>query len=1517
MKKRIILVLVILLAVGAVVGGVAIYLKRNTGPKLLARTELAIRASKYDRALSLATDYTQRYPDDWQGHYIRGRAFMLLGRFADARQPLQKVTELSPSHAAGWIMLADTYALPARKALSDQRTLDQPTVLRKAIEDLQQAGQTVLLAKTATGKDALDIQEYVGLNHLYMASAHENLAKRLEKEADLAKTAGSQSVQNQKRQDANSESAASKQAYQQARDTLTELVRQEASRDTAASELVSMCIRRGDTVALEAVRKIILAVDEAKRPPMATSMLTMWELRSTAAGTGQGAWKAKLEQAAKALDQLLTRNPNHERLLLDRAEVALMQSDANTAADLCQRILKTNARHGPARLCEARVLILRGKLTEAETKLFELVTDFRRWDMAQLAYGQVLASLGKKEPARKAMLEVVSINPANVEARRALVEWSLRDGRYREAYDHAKILYEARPTDIQALLLLAQAAREAKEPDLAKAALSETRQKYSSKPEFLMAVAEGYDFLRDSKQAFQVAEQAAGTPSQTEEGRFARARAMLRTNRLTEAEALLESLVAEQPQSARAQSALAQSQWQNRRRMDALEHFRKAAALEDQNVTYRMQLAQALLDVGLLEESLQECRRILDLDPGNPSALLLISQAKVIRGEDLGADPQPAKAGPAGASGLVLAQTSLLYGQVDKCIEICQAELKKSPDDRGIRELLAQANLQAGRKDQSLEQWKALLKAEPEQLRFYQQIASILLQDMPLPEVEKSLGLLPEARKYMVDLAVGEVRFKARDFDAAAKACQEAASREGVPDDVRGRARLQAAMALTLAGRPELAVGELDALSAVKGWHTPAMLSKARVLHAAKRPGEAKAVLDELRKGVESTLDPLGLAPIAEAYAGIDCLQDSLEVCDKISASLPNDARPCVLRAGILTRAGQPAQVAQAQDWYRKAIERSPGDLSTYAMLARSLESSQDIPGALESLRKMASVGGSGQMASLVAQAALYARHGLYQPAIRCLEDAAAKGYADDPQVKLQLGQAFAGLAKPQQAAAILQTVPRYSSQYVFSQQLLANLAETDEVRLAILRRLAEEKPDLSNVLAQQMAILIRSGRGQEATDLFGKFAAKKPPGQPLPGDAAHLAVQALCESGKRREAADLCSRMAKDTRLPSWRHLAALLLADQDAATARTFLPDPSTAGPLDGLLGVVVWRGDAAAARVWQARAEPRSGLPPQASAPPFYRILSILAVGDVARAEATLTKTDPGTFPALSAAVQLATLAKSDPNASLLACDLLKAVLATDMGLPSVARAWAMDVLKVRPDCEMAAAVALRTQPDELALKAILERTQPNSLAALEVRAELLARQKKFVETAEAYAQLARARKDEPELILRQGTALEMAGKYEQALALYQDVLKARKDPSAANNAAYLLSQLFPGDASRLKEAMSLMDQAVAAMPTNPAFHDTKGWIAHLMGQHESALQELRQAITSMPGSAEAHYHLGLAEAKGGSAEMARLHLEAAVALSKGLPASQAAALPPAALRAGELAQEALKTMGPPKS
>ena len=191
-------------------------------------------------------------------------------------------------------------------------------------------------------------------------------------------------------------------------------------------------------------------------------------------------------------------------------------------------------------------------------------------------------------------------------------------------------------------------------------------------------------------------------------------------------------------------------------------------------------------------------------------------------------------------------------------------------------------------------------------------------------------------------------------------------------------------------------------------------------------------------------------------------------------------------------------------------------------------------------------------------------------------------------------------------------------------------------------------------------------------------------------------------------------------------------------------------------------------------------------------------------------------------------------------------------------------------------------------------------------------LLLQQKKFAQAAEVYAELRRDHKDDPELAMRQGAALELAGNFDQALAVYEEAARTKTNVAAGNNAAYLISELYPKDAPRLQEALAMAEQAAKAQPTIASFHDTKGWLAYLLGQYPIALEELRRAVSGLPDSAEAHYHLGLAEGQGGSEAMARLHLEASVALSIGLPAERAAALAPAERRAGQRAQEALKAL-----
>ncbi|MBQ9726689.1 MAG: hypothetical protein IJV65_04200 [Kiritimatiellae bacterium] len=82
----------------------------------------------------------------------------------------------------------------------------------------------------------------------------------------------------------------------------------------------------------------------------------------------------------------------------------------------------------------------------------------------------------------------------------------------------------------------------------------------------------------------------------------------------------------------------------------------------------------------------------------------------------------------------------------------------------------------------------------------------------------------------------------------------------------------------------------------------------------------------------------------------------------------------------------------------------------------------------------------------------------------------------------------------------------------------------------------------------------------------------------------------------------------------------------------------------------------------------------------------------------------------------------------------------------------------------------------------------------------------------------------------------------------------------DPVFANNLAYTLA-CAGGD---LDLAQRLADRSLAARPESPETLDTVGWILHLQGQEEDALEMLRRSIGLVdaedPGSAEVFDHAG---------------------------------------------------------
>ena len=261
---------------------------------------------------------------------------------------------------------------------------------------------------------------------------------------------------------------------------------------------------------------------------------------------------------------------------------------------------------------------------------------------------------------------------------------------------------------------------------------------------------------------------------------------------------------------------------------------------------------------------------------------------------------------------------------------------------------------------------------------------------------------------------------------------------------------------------------------------------------------------------------------------------------------------------------------------------------------------------------------------------------------------------------------------------------------------------------------------------------------------------------------------------------------------------------------------------------------------------------------------------------------------------------------------AAKLAKASLAMDLGLNQLGRSWAMEVLKARPECQWAAGVIMGSRPDEAAEKAAAAILRPKDCAvARTIQGSLLMKDKKYSQAAEVYRKAAEAEEGNPYLVLSQALAVERAGRLAEAMKLYRQVWQATKSPVAANNAAYLVSQLHPKDAARLTEASKWMDGAVKARPNEPAFRDTKAWIAFLLGKKSEAQVEARRAVRGIPRSPEAHYHLGVIEGDAGNRDLSRWHLAAAVSSAEAMRV-RGEDLSVAEANAVKLAKEALARM-----
>lgn len=1556
-RKRIVLVVVVLGLFAGVCGGVWIYVRYNSWWRIQARMHLAMQANQFEKAAEHARAYIEKRPGEWDGYYWLAQCYTRMGRYDEARKEIQNILDKPSQMGCDLVsvrmLLADTHAHEALQAMSGSGAGRQWTVLNAGVKQLEQANAVLQGTSTADKAKELDLLQAQGRNDMQIGAVCEQLASLSDKAAQAAQDQNRDSLAKEENDKAAGFRNQSKKAYVEAQGLLMRVIQADAARPQPAAALVQLCLKRDDRAALEQARKAILSLEDP--PPLAAMMLEIDEAgqglnrrpeapssTSSSAPASSGAPRMDrnrqiVEDLCARLDRIIAKHPEEAEVKTRRGEFALRLNDEATAERLCKEVLAKDDRNYRARMLHAQILTRKGNLNDAERVLFEIKTGNNPSPESLYRYAMAAVSSGKRELARQSLRQLTALNPNDpyersyvAKAYRYLADSLAQDGFPAQAFDDAQKYYRLFPEDPAAIVMFVDLSKRSDQPNLAREEIKkiEADPARMRRPEMLVAVAEGYLLLgeaEDKKKSNELIQRIGQFKGETLEGQLAVARALKMTGQFAQAETLLKDLLAQsaEPPLAEALYGLGQLYVQEGRMLEAVEMYRAAVRQDAVNSTYRASLARTLFEAGDLEE----CESVLSgIEPGNAVANLLRLQVQIAKGEAGDSGQMLQQAMQAGISGLPAAVAYMSNGQPRQCIDVCEAELKKRTSDEAyLRSLMGQAYLSLGERDKCVEQWKQVIALSPTQTSMYLGLTALLSQD-PDPakpadpdRAAAEMAKIANVRADLIQFSHAWMLGRLKKYAEAAEKFRRLAERTDAGEPIRGRARLMSARALAQAGQVDKALEELDRLAQKAPWPKEAMYQKVQILLSADRKPEARVALNGLRGQAVKERDEALLRRVISLQAAARNYDDALAACDELRKLLPNEPRGQLMKAETLYAAGRGAEAITA---FEESIRREPGNFSTYLKLSRALDAEQKSVEALEVLDRLAQFGEAGRAESIYQRGLLLAQWGLQAQAVDCLGGLDKSHLTTNPRLQLALGRDMMALGRADHAQAILARIPVYAKEYVQAQLGLAALAPSLEAKLQALDGLEAKRPGLPAVLQEKMGLLIRAERFADAIAAYEKFAKGQPANAPVPENLSYAALMAMLQSGRQSAAVDLAARIARQSRSPYWRKYELFLKSESDRPAALALLPEPAKADGQDASLGLCMavetnspdemtkW-----SSRLTEVEANLAKQKPPR-SMPNVYKLLISLATKDWAQAKAGLAKFDSRETIAQTTAAELVASAEGGKSSPVEAARLLRASIADEIGLPVLTTRWSAEVLKARPTCQMAAALAFRGQTTLPGRKAILDLLQPADCSfAKQARAFLCAQDKQFEQAAKLLGEARAAEGDNVELMVQQAVALENAGKPQEALPLYMRAWELGKSPVAANNAAYLIAQLYEKDPARLAEAEKVIAGAIKVSPNVPAIRETLGWIRYLRGQKEQACKELRGSIRGVSDSPEAHYHLGVVEAALGNQGMARFHLEAAVAFAEKKKKEGAGTV--SVDRALVQAQQMLKTLPAPKT
>ena len=873
--------------------------------------------------------------------------------------------------------------------------------------------------------------------------------------------------------------------------------------------------------------------------------------------------------------------------------------------------------------------------------------------------------------------------------------------------------------------------------------------------------------------------------------------------------------------------------------------------------------AQQYRQKGEARAAIIQLKNVLQKDPENRQARLLLGDIYIETGEVLSAEKELRKAKTLGVPATqvmpLLGKTWLMQGQFEKV-------LSDLPDDpaqpQPILALRGDALLALGRSDEARALYQRMLQAQPEQTEALLGLARIAALEQQLPQAELLIaqalkhspanldafrlsgdllrlqGKRDEARKAYahiiklkpadtqahIDLANLDTE-QARYSEAGA---QLAAARKSAPNSV-GVLQAQALLDFRQ-GKNKAALEGLQLVLKAAPEHMPALLLAGAVQLALGSPQLAESYLQRFLAVYPQHLYANKMMASIQLMRGNS--DGAIDLLMPLLQSNPDDVE-------LLSLAGEAHLRARRYDkataYFEKTALLAPDTARLHAALGVSRLGMGESGRAIDELERATVLDGKAPQAGTMLVMTLL-RNKENTKALAAVQTMEKQQGANPLLLNLKGGVYLALHDLPAARAAFEQAL-RLSATYL---PALINLAQID---------LAEKQPDRTRQRFE--TALAKDPKNADISAALAKLAASQ---GKLP-EAQRWLEKAHADHPDAVPPALLLSNFYLQTGAPQ----KALDLA----RTLQSGHP-----GDADAL---------ALRAQVEYSAGQPQAALDSYlqlakvqtASAPLQMRIASLhLALNDHASA---------------LHAVKLAQVL--DPD--LLDAQVVEVTMQLALKRPREALAVARKVQQQRP--KLAAGYKLegdvlmaQNQPQQ-AFKLYQQAYQISSIGPLQVqmyRALHQAGQEKEADRSIG-AWLAAHPDDTATRIYLAGSKLA-SKQYRAAIEQYQQIVaRDAGNLVALNDLAWAYQQDKDG------RALATAEQAHKLAPDNPAVLDTLGWICLEQGDVPRATALLRKAATLAPKSAEIQYHLGAALLKSGDKLGARKQLEQLLAANKEFP------------------------------